>query len=56
MYIEWCKCQRMILTMGQQEDNRPCEICQKEHADNLKERMDIGNGFKEVKNDTKRGN
>ena len=41
-WIEWCKCQRMILTTGQQEDNKPCELCQKEkkHADSFVERLE----------------
>jgi hypothetical protein len=39
-WIEWCKCHRRILTTGQQEKKLPCEICQKEHAQGLKNRLD----------------
>ena len=30
MYIEFCSCQRRILTTGQQRDKFPCDLCQKE--------------------------
>ena len=40
MIITWCKCQRHILTTKQIEDKLPCEQCQREHAERLKERLD----------------
>jgi hypothetical protein len=40
MNIEWCRCNRRILTSGQQEKNLPCELCQKEHAEGFKERVE----------------
>ena len=39
-WIEWCKCGRYILTTGQQREKMPCEACQKEHAQTLKDRFD----------------
>jgi hypothetical protein len=30
-WIEFCRCHRRILTSGQQKDNKPCELCQKEN-------------------------
>ena len=58
-YIKWCGCTRAILRSGQMKINGgqdKCDYCEKEHAASLKDRMDIGNNFGEVKNDTKRGN
>ena len=41
MYIEWCHCERNILTTGQQRDKLPCELCQKEeHAKSLQNRIE----------------
>jgi len=44
-WIEWCKCKRRILTTGQMEENKPCELCQQEeaqkHAKTFKQRMEV---------------
>ena len=37
--IKWCSCERLILTTGQIERNEKCEICQKEHARSLQDRI-----------------
>ena len=34
MLIQWCKCERRILTTRQIEDNQPCFLCQAEKAVN----------------------
>ena len=40
-WIQWCGCKRRILTTGQMEEKKPCEICQKEeHASTLKDRIE----------------
>ena len=39
-WIEFCRCKRRILTTGQQRDNLPCELCQKEHAQGFKDRVE----------------
>jgi hypothetical protein len=39
LYIKFCKCGRRILTTGQVEENKPCELCQQEHADSFAKRM-----------------
>jgi len=39
-YIKWCSCQRRILTTEQKKEGQPCELCQKEHADTLKDRLE----------------
>ena len=41
-WIEWCKCKRRILTTGQQNEGRPCDLCMEElkaHASTLKQRV-----------------
>lgn len=40
-WIEWCKCHRRILTTGQQNEGKPCDICQEEikHAQRFPERF-----------------
>lgn len=38
----WCpNCKSRILTTRQIEEKKPCEQCQKIHAQGLKDRMDI---------------
>ena len=32
-YIKWCSCNRRILTTRQQEENKPCDLCQQEVED-----------------------
>lgn len=39
-WIEWCRCGRRILTSEQQNKKLPCGLCQKEHAQTLKERLE----------------
>jgi hypothetical protein len=39
MMVEFCKCGR-ILTIRQMENNLPCEKCQKEHAEEFKDRFE----------------
>jgi hypothetical protein len=39
-WIEWCSCGRHILTIGQQRDKLKCDLCQKEHAQTLKNRLE----------------
>jgi len=34
-WIRWCKCGRRILTTKQMNENKPCEICQKEQGENI---------------------
>ena len=38
-WIRWCSCERRILTTRQMEENKPCEVCQKEHAQDFKDRF-----------------
>lgn len=38
-YIKWCRCNRRILTTEQMRENKPCLLCQQEHADTLKNRV-----------------
>ena len=38
-WIKWCSCHRRILTTGQQKENKPCELCQKEHAQGFPDRV-----------------
>jgi hypothetical protein len=38
--MTWCGCKRYILTLGQIQENKPCDLCQKEHADSLKRRVE----------------
>jgi len=40
MYIKWCVCNRHILTTQQMLDKLPCDLCQKEHAQTLKDRLE----------------
>ncbi len=44
--IKWCSCGRMILRTCQIKVGR-CDICEKEHAKTLKERLDKENETKE---------
>lgn len=42
-WIEWCKCHRRILTTGQMNEGKPCELCQaeaKRHAETFKDRFE----------------
>lgn len=42
-WIEWCKCHRRILTTGQQNEGRPCDLCMEElkaHAKTLPDRIE----------------
>lgn len=45
MTIKWCKCSRRILTSRQQENNLPCDVCQKElniqHTKDFHEKFDL---------------
>lgn len=45
--IKWCECKRRILTTRQIEENKPCVLCQKEHAKTLKERLNIEDNSEE---------
>lgn len=40
-YIKWCPCNRAILTTGQIKEGKKCEVCQKEHAQQFKEKFRI---------------
>jgi len=40
MYIEFCKCNRKILTTEQMREKKPCDVCQREHAESFKERIE----------------
>ena len=46
-WIEWCKCQRRILTTQQKEEKKLCDLCQKDHAQTLQERLEIDNNENE---------
>ena len=35
----FCKCGRRLLTTKQINENKSCELCQQEHADNFAERI-----------------
>jgi hypothetical protein len=39
-YIKFCLCNRFILTTEQMRENKPCELCQKEHAEGFKDRLE----------------
>ena len=39
-WIKWCGCKRHILTTGQINENKSCQLCQdEEHARNLQDRV-----------------
>lgn len=38
-YTKWCICGRRILSTGQMKDRMPCDLCQKEHAEGLAQRV-----------------
>ncbi len=42
MYIEFCKCQRRILTSAQMQGDKLCDLCQEEkrHAETFKDRLE----------------
>jgi hypothetical protein len=46
-FIRWCSCGRRILTTRQIQEKKPCDICQKEHAQTLRERLNIEDSAKE---------
>ena len=35
-----CECKRRVLTLGNTRDNKSCDLCQKEHAQSLKDRLE----------------
>lgn len=39
-FIKWCACKRRLLTTRQQNENKPCALCQQEHAERFKDRLD----------------
>lgn len=47
-WIRFCRCNRMILTTRQMAENKLCEICQREQADSLRERVTVAQQEEEV--------
>lgn len=49
----WCKCKRLLLTLGQMQKGEKCYICQREakqrHAEEFHEKYDIDKEEKEEK-------
>jgi hypothetical protein len=40
-WIQFCKCNRRLLTTGQIREHKDCEFCQKEHAADFHKQFDI---------------
>lgn len=39
-WIKWCGCKRRILTTDQQNKKKPCALCQQEHPENFRGKLD----------------
>ena len=52
--IKWCECGLKILTSEQIRNKKPCNDCQKKHAEGFHRKYDIGEEKKDA--DTERSN